>query len=553
MAETPAFGTLYLLGAIVAVAIVFGAVVRNDFVNWDDQHTLYENPDLHPPNVENLGRYWRKPAIEIYIPVTYTYWFALAKVAYNPATHSLNPGVFHAGSVALHALSACVLFALLRELRFPKRASYFATLIFALHPMQVEAVAWTSGAKDLLAGLFSLVALWLYVKSSIASAAVRLLPAKRDDDGVEPKRAPTHAALWLLLATLSYAIAMLAKPSAMALPVVAIVIDTVILRRPLRKIVLPMTIWIAMAIPIAIVAKLSQPALFVESAPLWARPVVAFDALAFYLAKLLGPVNLAPDYGRAPDAILPPTMTAAGLWALLAAYLVFAFIFYKRTRWPLAVFAISTAAMLPVLGFVRFDFQKYSTVADHYVYVAMLGPALLVAEILRTANRRWLYTSAAVAALLCGGRSFFQIGYWRNTETIFKHTLAVNEKSLAAHSTLAFLATQRGQTSVALDQYADALHWHPDDPTCNFNLANVLRANGAPDRAIPHYQRAIEHAPRASQPAMLNNLGVAFVAVGKLDLAEQQFLAALAIDPAYMPAQQSLAKLQSVKTTQPTH
>ena len=159
--------------------------------------------------------------------------------------------------------------------------AYFGALLFALHSVQVESVAWASGAKDVLAGALSCLALLLYVKHAQANVP-RLLTRP------------------FLFATAAYALALLAKPSAMTLPVVAILIDRCMLSRRFSRMAAPMALWLAMAIAIAVVAKLSQPASHIAAVPLWQRPVVAFDAIGFYVRQLFAPIALAPDYGRTP-------------------------------------------------------------------------------------------------------------------------------------------------------------------------------------------------------------------------------------------------------------
>src|SRR5688572_9554470 len=139
----------------------------NEFVDWDDSFTLYANAKMNPPTADTLRFYWTNAEHGLYMPATQTIWAGLARLAYHDQPDErgmrLSPRVFHMTSVVLHATAAVIAFLLLRRLLPNEFAAAIGALLFALHPVQVESVAWVSGMKDLLCGLFSLVALWQYV------------------------------------------------------------------------------------------------------------------------------------------------------------------------------------------------------------------------------------------------------------------------------------------------------------------------------------------------------------------------------------------------------
>src|SRR5580692_1666332 len=145
---------------IVATTLcAFAYLISCDFTEWDDSQTVSQNPRLHPPSLHNVGYYWTAAGAQapmgLYIPVTYTFWSFVAAI-------SRNAPFFHAANILLHILAALAMFELLRVLIRHDWAACAGALLFALHPVQVESVAWVSGAKDLLCGLFSLIALWQY-------------------------------------------------------------------------------------------------------------------------------------------------------------------------------------------------------------------------------------------------------------------------------------------------------------------------------------------------------------------------------------------------------
>src|SRR5262245_28291197 len=324
---------LYLPLAIVLVALIVVYLPLRDaqFVQWDDFKTIAGNPDLNPPSASRILRYWDpgRPHMDLYVPVTYTAWAAVASVSTPPATRPgaprartprLDPADFHTASLAVHVIATIFAFLILRRLLAAhgvrgERAAWAAGIgvgLFALHPLQVESVAWASGLKDLLGGAFTLAALWLYLRYVATRETGASLPTGAVD---------------LALATLGFVLAMLSKPSAVVTPLLAGCLLLVLPRRPapedsnatasapddgaspgrrtlparlagLSPLLAPLALWCVLALPVMLIARSAQPAASGFASPLWGRPLVALDALAFYAVKLVAPVRLALDYGR---------------------------------------------------------------------------------------------------------------------------------------------------------------------------------------------------------------------------------------------------------------
>jgi tetratricopeptide (TPR) repeat protein len=505
---------------VLCVLATFGRVVRHEFLYWDDHLTLFQNPDLNPATLAGIAKYWAAEKWDLYIPVTYSLWGALAAVARTPA--GLNPAVFHAASVILHAASACLAFAVLRLLCRSDLAACAGALLFALHPVQVEPVAWASGMKDVLCGALSLLAVWQYLL--FAQTGRRSL---------------------FVMATLAYALATLAKPSAVTLALIAASLDYFLVRHDARKLG-PLVLWLALAVPIFLVTRDVQSAAGVYPSPPWMRPVIAWDALAWYLRHLLMPLKLAVDYGRAPQRVWPPAGASVAWWVVAALVAAGACAARRRYPWLPAGLAVFAAALLPVLGFVRFAFQQYSTVADHYLYLAMLGPALILAFLLR-GRGAVAFTLAGVAIVALAARSVTQAAHWRDTRTLFSHTLKVNPDSFAANNVLGFLARERGDNLLASVHFHNALVVNPDDPAANFNLARVLLERGDVGAALARFERAL--ASRPHDPHMRNNYGVALARATRWDEAAAQFETVLARFPDYADAQHNLAIVRARATS----
>jgi tetratricopeptide (TPR) repeat protein len=437
--EDPARGCLEAIDwriplmLFAVVAVTFARSIGNDFAGYDNLETIVGNSRVNEPSFEKLLYFWRHPDLHIYIPITYTAWGAIAWLArlsgYAPGG-TLQAFPFHAASVIAHALATAAAFLVLRQLMRRNAAAACGALLFGLHPVQVEAVAWASGLKDVLCGLFSLVAIWQYVAWA------------SDDQPQSPRgRRRYRVSLVALL------VALLSKPSAVTVPLIMAVVDLVLVRRrPFRKVAFSLIPFVAMAAIAALLGRMAQPARTV-GLPLWMRPLIAADSLAFYLWKLVCPATLTLDYARTPEGA-----RVAGLlwwtWMVPLALALLLWKYRKRDRRLTAAAMLLVVALLPTLGWMRFDYQRISTVADHYLYVAMLGPALALAvgaEALAGRNqlqpratvRPWL-SGACLAALFAGlaVRSNVQFPCWRDELSLWRHAVAICPDSYNTHEGL---------------------------------------------------------------------------------------------------------------------
>lgn len=536
----------------VATAALYAPSLDNGFLTLDDYQLIVENRVIQPPTA-NLARVWRGPIFQIYMPLTYTLWAVESQAFRAPGPPGevgrLPAGPFHFVCVALHAINVALVFWLLGALRIRPLGAASGALLFALHPLQVESVYWITETKGTLSGFFCLWALIAYVRFVGGSDLFRLT---QDQTATVTRPSTARRATWYLTATGCFALALLAKPSAVVVPVVALLIDVGWLRRTWWQSLAALGPWLALAAGLAWVAKGAQGDELLEFVPQWQhRPIVALDALAFYARKLVYPVGLAIDYGRAPQAALKsigPTLAWSALSLVLLAVLTVGW--RRRRSWAVAG-SIFVAPLLPVLGLVSFSFQTYSTVADRYAYLALLGPALALAVWLND-GRRWRVAVAGLLLLAAAGGNVWQGQFWQDSRTLFERTLTVTPESWLARLKLAVLEGQAadaamiaGQTDDAqrhrdaeLARYHETLQIKPDLAGARANLGFLFLRLNRPRDAAQAFEILLAQRPDESQGH--TGLGMAQFQLGRSDAAVAHFREVVRLRPQAITAHMQL-------------
>ncbi len=476
-------------GAVVVMLtlIVFLPAVRFPFFPfWDDDIHVHANPHLAQLSWASLSALWSGPWQQLYIPLTYSAWAGLAALSrwwdgLPLASGALNAAWFHGANVLLHAVSAGLAFALIKKITsgfFPSAsaeclglAAGLGAAFFALHPLQVESVAWISGLRDVLGGCLGLGAL--------------LVLFGRERPG--PGR-------WVG-ATLLFLASLAAKPAGVALPLIAAILAVQPFRWTWRQSLLVLLPWLVIGVAWVLVTSRAQWAADLASGlvPLWARPLVAADALAFYAGKTLWPAGLAADYGRAPNVV----MASGQLWWvwLAPAALAAVLIAVKRLRIFLVPAAIFAAALLPTLGLVPFNFQVVSTVADRYAYLALLGPGLALALFVADSGRRWAWTLSAAAVALLALVSMKRLPLWSEDLKLFAATLETNPRSWKAMHNYASALDDRGRSAEAEPLLRKVIALRPDSAEAHNDLGVILWNLEKQDEAVLMVQRALQLRP----------------------------------------------------------
>ena len=505
---------------LILLAAVYGRVVSFDFVGWDDAQHLAENPLLRTPSWGVIARYFTAPFFDLYIPVTYTFWSGIAWASqWLRADGVLASSVFHAANLLTHAFNTLLVYALARRIFPAVGACAAGAMLFALHPLAVEPVAWISSARDLWSTTFSLLALY----QIMADTSKRWWP---------------RAAGFLLF----FFAAFLAKPAAASLPLVAALLvlahgPRVLSRRNLcwlgfsALLVSPLIAWTFHL--------QDDPSSFVPPS-FWQRPFVAAHALCFYAAKFFFPYPLLADYGLSPSVVLASKWWfMAPLWLLLPLFFAW--------RWPLSgkramwYAALSLAALSPVLGIIPFNYQRISTVADRYFYLAMLGPALMLSALLSRMRSRLWYAGAALVLALLAGVSYFQLDHWRDTKALFSHTLLHNPKSVVALNNLGLLAMAGGDFSTAESLLRQAQKVDPAAYQVSENLGVALAHLGRIDEAIAQHRHSIATMPQLALAHV--NLAQLLHQRAEDDAALEHDREAVRLDPTHYLARNNLGAL----------
>lgn len=510
------------LGAVLALvtAMVFHRVVGFELLTWDDDLHITKNEYYDPITWRNLFHFWAYSYIYLYIPISYWFFGAEALLAEQIGTGDpavrFNPAVFHVGNLLLHLGCVLLTYRLLLRLVRNAPAAFAGTLLFAIHPLQGEAVAWVSETRGTLATLFSLLALQRYL----------------DYVGVDPQRGmfvdrpyePTRRRPKdFYMATFYFALALLSKPSATAWPPVVAVIEILLLRQPWRASLRRLAPWFVMSAAIFGLTKYYQKTELVHAkqvAPLMMRPFVAGDAYAFYLRKLVWPGETSFDYGRTTArAAESPWFYAAWLAPVAVGVLL---ALDRNRRALLGGYFIFLIALAPVSGVVPFLFQSISTVADRYAYVPLIGLSLTLAAWIAT-RRHPEGAFLLVVALLAFAApiTYRQSELWRNDQTVYGQGLKVNPQSFMAHLHLGNLDNMAGRDAQAIAHYRRVLEIRPDLLVARLHIGGCYLDMNRNDDALRIYEQVLLEYPH-DRDALIG-LGRAYAAQQKWSDAEPAY------------------------------
>jgi tetratricopeptide (TPR) repeat protein len=489
---------------------------------WDDDDYIIKNDLLTAP--DGLRRIWFSlDSPSQYFPLVYT-TFRIERALWD-----LNPSGYHWVNLLFHVANALLVWRVLARLNVP--GAWLAGAIFALHPVQAESVAWITERKNVLMGFFFLLTLLAWI-------------AFIDERTKRPWR-------FYALALVVYVLALSAKSTACTLPAALLLIlwlkKTPITKQRLIQIVPFVVLSIGMGVLAIWWERYHQGTnrmVFQFLSPI-ERILVASRAVWFYLSKLIWPSNLTfiyPKWNISQEHVLDYIWLLAGIVLCVAIYFLKRYV--GRSVEVAAAFFVATLS--PVLGFIMLFTFRYTFVADHYQYLACIGPiALFSAGIASLADmlkqcRALILGAALFAVASLGALTWRQAAMYGDIETLWRTTLARNPECWMAHTNLGIVLLQKGQLDDGIAHYRAALQMQPDSWDAEYNLGTALVAKGEVDEAIVHCERAVAMQP--NDPDGQVSLGDALLQKKRIDEAIVHYHKAMALRPDYFLAHYGLAR-----------
>jgi Tfp pilus assembly protein PilF len=516
-AEAPERGPARLVGValVLLTFLVYGRVAGYPFLRFDDASYVVDNPAVNA-GLSAEGVRWAFTAFHS------SNWHPLTWLSHmlDCQLFGLDAGKHHLVSVLLHALTALLCLAFFLRATGRLWPSAFVAAAFALHPLRVQSVAWISERKDVLAGVFFFLALLAHLAQARAPAGSG---ARRRAYGL------------LLLAFVG---GLLAKPTVVTLPVVLLVVDLWPLQRwrdvgPARLVQekVPLVLLALLSALLTVSAQRAGGALgSLAELPLDARISNALAAYGTYVVDSFAPLGLAYFYPH--PALVDPGWTVFGPRALVPAALLVGFTVLlclgrARHAAPLAGWSWFGLMLVPVIGLVQVGEQSH---ADRYAYLPLVGLHALVAfaPVPRRLRGAWP-VALGLLALTWAGLAWREVGYWRDSRTLFERALVTTERNYLAETGLANVLRDDGEVERARAGYARALALRPAFVPALFSAGLLEHEAGNADAAVALYRRAIEAQPSHVQAHL--NLGAVLGASGRLGEAIDAFGACLDLAP----------------------
>jgi protein O-mannosyl-transferase len=495
------------LSLIVLVWLVFGQTLWHDFINYDDPRYVYENTTI-TSGLSVSGIAWA------FTHIHSMNWHPLTTISHmlDCQLYGLKAGWHHFTNVFLHTIAVILLFIALHQMTGAFWRSGFVAALFAIHPLRVESVAWIAERKDVLSGFFFMLTLLVYVYY------VRLPQIRR-----------------YLIVVFVFACGLMSKPMLVTLPFVLLLLDS----WPLERIKGHVWNRVLEKVPLIALSAVSSIATFLaqkgavgwtEELPILERINNAVVSYVLYIWQMLWPVNLAVFY--------PHPENRLRLWEVIASFLLLicvtaiAITLRKRRPYLITGWLWYLGMLVPVIGLVQVGWQGR---ADRYTYLPQIGLYMAVtwAVVDLTASWRHQRTILSAAALLTilvlSWRAWAQTWYWRDSETLFKHALAVTTNNDVAENNLGIVFLRQGKLDEAISLLQAAVDLRPDNSPAHENLAKALLQKGKVADALIHYQKLLELQPDNIE--VHNIVGTVLIQQGRIREGVDEWQKVLAIQP----------------------
>ncbi|HEV2391764.1 MAG TPA: tetratricopeptide repeat protein [Verrucomicrobiae bacterium] len=494
----------------LAVLAAFVPALNNDFISFDDGTYVTQNQHVQ------TGLSWR--GVRWAFTTSHgSNWHPLTWLSHmlDYQVYGLRPWGHHLTSIFFHGANSVLVFLLLMKMTNSSWRSLFVAGIWALHPLRVESVAWVAERKDVLSALFFLLTLWAYTTYA--------------------QRKPA-AWRYYILALAFFACGLMSKPMLVTLPFVLLLLDFWPLRRlsssPLGLLLLEKLPFLVLALLSSLVTFLVQnnagATLLLGRLSFGDRLANAVVSYCRYLGDIFWPANLAIFY---PHPGNWPAGSVLAASVLLVAITVIVFLTRRERPYLLMGWLWFLGTLVPVIGFVQVGRQA---MADRYTYLPSLGVLValtwLVPSPQAARSRATVFSAVGLAlALLCGAITFHQTGFWKDSETLFRHAIAVVPDNYLAHGNLGNALEKQGRLAEALREYEEVLRLKPDDVNTRNGLGSLFLELGRTDNAIAQFDEALRRLPTFAEAR--SNLGYLYQRQGRLEQAALEYREALKLDP----------------------
>ena len=489
--------------------------VRHDFVQYDDQQYVTENPQVQA-GLSVAGLRW---AFGFHAGN----WHPLAWLSHmlDCQMFGAKSGGHHFTSLLLHAANTVLLFLVLQRLTGATWRSAIVAALFAWHPLHVESVAWVAERKDVLCASFWLLTLLAYAGYTNRPSVGRYA------------------------ATLgSFALALMAKPMAVTLPFVLLLLDYWPIKRgqdkSFRALLWEKTPFFALTIAVCVLTMLAQEQAIASTAGLTVSHRLANVVVAYvhYMGAMFVPINLAVFY---PFRLLLPASTILVACLTIAAVSILAIINARRRPYLLIGWLWYLGTLVPVIGLVQVGDQAW---ADRYTYLPLIGLFVFVvwgaAEWIGSRTRLQVVAVASMAIVLLAMTSV-QLRHWKNTRTLFEHTARVTHENQMAATILGSLLAQEGRLEEAIEHFQRALRYKPGYPEAHFFLGHTFDQQDRLEEAVVEYQKALRFKPMQEQTHIF--LAITLAKQKRSEEAISHYLAALKLNPDSAVTHNNLARI----------
>ena len=552
---------------LVLVGVAFSPLLYGGFIDFDDDLYVTANPYVQA-GLTLPGLKWalQSTAASNWHPVTWLSHILDCQI------YGLRPWGHHLTNVLLHGFNTVLLFLLLKRITATPWPGFMVAALFGLHPLHVESVAWIAERKDVLSTIFFLLTIGAYTRYTNSCSQTRKQARRRTSDS---KSSHSNGIVFYCLSLGLFALGLMTKPMLVSLPLVLLLLDFWPLQRarsfearlpakselaeghrlPLARLVLEKVPFFVLAsiscVVTYLVQKQSGAVTVMGNLPVGLRLENALVSYCRYLGKMFWPANLTLFYPF-PTTLSPASVGLAAVVLAIATVLVLTW--RRRYPWLLMGWLWFVITLGPVIGIIQVGGQA---MADRYTYVPLIGIFIILAWGLETMTAAWRaqrFSSEAQAGvttvgpvarsgeptpalswfvvpvvLLCVPLAFHQARYWRNSETLWAHALAVTRNNFLAYINLGLELERQGRLDEAGDQFRAAIKFRPGEAKAHANLANVLCRQNHVAEGINEFEEATRLNPNLS--SVRHNLAVALCRQGRFAEGITQFEAVLRLRP----------------------